>query len=371
MIHRGRALLALAVAAIALAACYQAPAPVVQKDGDASGFPAPEAKPGAPDGTPAPGGGAGVVVARGDTLFEIAREQDVPLRDLIELNRLSPPYTLLVGQVLKLPGQRVHVVEKGDTVYAISRRYDIAMSSLVRLNGIEPPYTLYVGDTLSLPASTRPASAVVAVPAGEVTAAALLPPEPTAAIIVAPAPTPAAAPAPAETAAIPAAAPEVAPPPASPVGFSWPAGGTIISGFGPKPGNLHNDGVNIALAKGHTRSRRAWRHGGLCGQRTEGLRQPRADPPRGRLGQCLRPQRCAAGEPRPESRPGRRGGLRGQYGQRGLAPAPFRTAKRGRARRSGQVPGGVERGVPSRPVRQASGPQRGERPQKPQPDGIW
>ncbi len=250
MIHRGRALLALAVAAIALAACYQAPAPVVQKDGDASGFPAPEAKPGAPDGTPAPGGGAGVVVARGDTLFEIAREQDVPLRDLIELNRLSPPYTLLVGQVLKLPGQRVHVVEKGDTVYAISRRYDIAMSSLVRLNGIEPPYTLYVGDTLSLPASTRPASAVVAVPAGEVTAAALLPPEPTAAIIVAPAPTPAAAPAPAETAAIPAAAPEVAPPPASPAGFSWPAGGTIISGFGPKPGNLHNDGVNIALAKG-------------------------------------------------------------------------------------------------------------------------
>ena len=31
---------------------------------------------------------------------------------------------------------------------------------------------------------------------------------------------------------------------------SWPVSGTILSEFGPKSGGLHNDGINIAAAKG-------------------------------------------------------------------------------------------------------------------------
>jgi len=32
--------------------------------------------------------------------------------------------------------------------------------------------------------------------------------------------------------------------------FRWPARGSILSEFGPKPGGLHNDGINISAAKG-------------------------------------------------------------------------------------------------------------------------
>jgi len=32
--------------------------------------------------------------------------------------------------------------------------------------------------------------------------------------------------------------------------FAWPVRGRVVSDFGPKPGNLFNDGINIAAAKG-------------------------------------------------------------------------------------------------------------------------
>lgn len=231
---------------LALAACHQPPAPVLDKSGiGADGLPAPEVRPGVVvTGPSAPPVGT-VVVARGDTLFDIARAQRVSLRDLIEVNRLNPPYVLLVGQVLMLPGQRVHVVEKGDTVYAISRRYGVDMSRLVRLNHIEPPYILYVGDRLILPASGGGGGTVLA--STGATASGSVSSEP----LDRPASAPPA------TSGAPAASPEPVPLPAeivvtppSAAGFSWPAQGNIVSGFGPKPGNLHNDGINIALPRG-------------------------------------------------------------------------------------------------------------------------
>jgi murein DD-endopeptidase MepM/ murein hydrolase activator NlpD len=229
---------------LALAACHQPPAPVLDKSGvGADGLPAPEAKPGVAvvTGPSAPPVGT-VVVERGDTLFDIARAQRVPLRDVIELNRLSPPYVLLVGQVLVLPGQRVHVVEEGDTVYAISRRYGVDMSRLVRRNNIEPPYTLYVGGRLLLPASGGGGTVAVASggAANDPVSSESLDrpaPQPTAAAST---PSPSSEPVPAE---IVVTAPSAA-------GFSWPAQGKIVSGFGPKPGNLHNDGINITLPRG-------------------------------------------------------------------------------------------------------------------------
>ena len=54
-----------------------------------------------------------ITVAKGDTLYSISRRYDVPLRDLITVNSLTPPYTLAVGQVLKIPSARYHIVSKG------------------------------------------------------------------------------------------------------------------------------------------------------------------------------------------------------------------------------------------------------------------
>ncbi len=94
-----------------------------------------------------------VVVKKGDTLYSISRRYDVPLREVIEVNNLRPPYSLKIGQVLRLPTARYHVVAKGDTLYNISKRYNVDMNSLSRTNNIDAPYSLRIGQRLLLPGS--------------------------------------------------------------------------------------------------------------------------------------------------------------------------------------------------------------------------
>ena len=40
------------------------------------------------------------------------------------------------------------------------------------------------------------------------------------------------------------------PPPTATRGFLWPVRGEILSTFGPSPGGLHNDGINIGAPRG-------------------------------------------------------------------------------------------------------------------------
>ena len=132
---------------------------------------------------------------------------------MIVVNRLRAPYTLSVGQKLRVPAGagRMHVVRKGETSYSISRRYGVDLRSLIRVNGLKPPYNLAIGQELRLPAG----SAMTANAAAGSGRAAVPPP-----------------------------------PPRQGSKFLWPAKGRIISGFGPKSGGQHNDGVNIRTRKG-------------------------------------------------------------------------------------------------------------------------
>jgi murein DD-endopeptidase MepM/ murein hydrolase activator NlpD len=239
------------------------------------------------------------VVQPGDTLFGIARKHDIPIRAVIDANRLEPPYALRSGQRLTLPRVRTHVVQAGETVNAVSRRYGVEANALVRANAIQPPYNIMAGQTLILPGAADGPSTVVArneepaiatsappaVPAGRVDSAPLPAPTgspagPPAIVSSAPASNPAArAPSvPAEAAPEPPAAapaPVTTSAPATAAGtaraepqrahvepasaalparagraFQWPVRGRIVSDFGPKGGGMHNDGINIAASRG-------------------------------------------------------------------------------------------------------------------------
>ena len=82
-----------------------------------------------------------------------------------------------------------------------------------------------------------------------------IPVKPPQAAVPAPAPPPPAA-VPAPPAAVPPPSVAAKPPaietpePRSSGRFQWPVRGTILSEFGPKPGGLHNDGLNISAPKG-------------------------------------------------------------------------------------------------------------------------
>jgi len=149
-----------------------------------------------------------VRVAKGDTVYAISRRTGVHVRAIIAQNNLRPPYLLKPGDNLAVPRAPVHVVRKGETSYSISRSYGVDLSELMRLNGIRWPYTLYPGQKLKLPPS--------AIGRATVTRQASLP----------------------------------TPPPRAGNGFDWPVRGRVLSGYGPKKGGLHNDGINIAVARG-------------------------------------------------------------------------------------------------------------------------
>ncbi len=60
--------------------------------------------------------GAGEVeVIRGDTLYGIAFRNGMDFRELAAINGIEPPYTIYVGQILKLRGDRVRVTATAQT----------------------------------------------------------------------------------------------------------------------------------------------------------------------------------------------------------------------------------------------------------------
>ncbi len=228
---------------------------------------------------------------QGENVFSIARKLNVPIRSLLESNRLGPPYKLSKGQRLVVPIPTRHIVTRGETVYAISRRYRIDIRSLVQQNRIPPPYRISVGQVLNLPGSNNAfAAATPQAPTPAVTApqsvatpqpasgAVESRPEQTASVQTKPAvPVPASKPRTSaesqpKTAPKPAATPQAAkpqtarvkppeptrrppagvpkPPPRSSSKFRWPLRGKVLSPFGSKGGGVHNDGINIEAASG-------------------------------------------------------------------------------------------------------------------------
>ena len=197
-----------------------------------------------------------VQAAPGDTVYAIARRYGVAVRELIEVNQLLPPYTLTIGRALRLPPPADHVVRQGDTIYSISRRYQVDMSALVRLNRLLPPYQIRAGKVLRIPGRTgvrtvQPIATTTSAPPGSssgVGAPPLPQPRPVAGQLVSPSKPRVAKSQPTKPRSVRLASP----PARSGRKFLWPVRGRMISGFGPRKGGLHNDGINIAAPRGTT-----------------------------------------------------------------------------------------------------------------------
>lgn len=218
--------------------------------------------------------GAGVVMVRdGDTVWRISERYRLPLRDIIDINGMKPPYHLRTGQRLQLPPPNEHKAGTGDTVTGIARMYGVPVSQVVSVNKLSAPYQLREGQVLRIPSTvarpqvvvnTPPASVVAAASPAQARASQIQPQNAaqvqrtvssSASSIVASSPVASAPPqpsaAPARVASAATAAPAIVASGApSKQGFVWPLRGKVISSYGPKPGHLHNDGINIAAPRG-------------------------------------------------------------------------------------------------------------------------
>ena len=169
-------------------------------------------------------------VVKGDTLYSISKRYNVPLRDLITANNLRPPYTLSVGQVLRIPSAKYHIVAKGDTLYSISRRYNVDMPTLSRTNNLTAPWTLHIGQKLLLPGS-------IVTGKGTSTARTSSTKYSTKKTT-------------AQKSSSRAKYTYVQPSTKRKSNFIWPVKGTVISKFGPVAKGRNNDGINIKAARG-------------------------------------------------------------------------------------------------------------------------
>lgn len=169
-----------------------------------------------------------VRVRKGDTLYSISKRKNVPLRALIQENNLAPPYTIKIGQILKIPEQKKYTVRKGDTLYSIARKFDSNVTDVARQNNLKPPYTLKPGQELLVKSWDEIAATPVATTKGKT---ALNSPE-------------------AKAKNTPTKSAIKVPKSAQGKKFNRPVSGKIIENFGTTKSGVHNDGINISAKAG-------------------------------------------------------------------------------------------------------------------------
>ncbi len=224
-----------------------------------------------------------VAVARGDTLYAIARANNVHVKDLIEVNNLQAPYRLNIGQQIQLPrgafgrtqvvsspansqqpayaapglpvaSSGTHQVKAGETLYSLGRMYDVHPNQIARSNDLPPLSGLRIGQMLRIPSgpdvgrfpaiaaktSAQPGSSqkmtrtYVPVPSsrpGSIESAKPSPGTKNNKMALDNTPLP-------------------QPEKRGNSKFRWPLTGRVISSYGPKPSGSRNDGINIAVPEG-------------------------------------------------------------------------------------------------------------------------
>jgi LysM repeat protein len=100
------------------------------------------------------------VVQAGDSIASIGAQFGVSGDEIEELNNITDPNEIYVGQTLLIPesvgasepgGTETYVVQAGDTLGKIAVRYGVTVEALQEANGIDDPDSITVGQVLTIP----------------------------------------------------------------------------------------------------------------------------------------------------------------------------------------------------------------------------
>ncbi len=99
--------------------------------------------------------GTTITIQKGDTLTKLAEENNLTIREIMDANNIFDANQLKQGQTLKLPikesDYKIHTVKKGESITEISKIYNLKKEELIELNNITSPDSIYVGQKLSIP----------------------------------------------------------------------------------------------------------------------------------------------------------------------------------------------------------------------------
>ena len=120
-------------------------------------------------------------ISKGETLSTIAQNYSTTVNRLCSLNKISPRTVLLIGQKLKVPGEKpnvsyavtetatvskassggsTHTVARGQNLSYIADLYGTTVADICRLNGISSRSTLQIGQKIKIPGGSDNAQMV-------------------------------------------------------------------------------------------------------------------------------------------------------------------------------------------------------------------
>jgi len=99
------------------------------------------------------------IVVRGDTIFSISRRYQVSQEELLRHNSLSDASKLQAGMRLRIPSKNpsgntqftVHQVKPNETLYSIARTNNITLQALCDINNFPRDRKLKIGEKIKIP----------------------------------------------------------------------------------------------------------------------------------------------------------------------------------------------------------------------------
>ena len=98
------------------------------------------------------------IVEKGDTLYSLSKRFNISIEELKRINNLNDDI-LSIGQVLKLSNTDdneydTYIVKKGDSLWAISKEYNIPLNELIKINSLTD-LTLQINQELLVPKTNK------------------------------------------------------------------------------------------------------------------------------------------------------------------------------------------------------------------------
>ena len=100
-----------------------------------------------------------VVAKQGDTLFKLSKQYGISLKELMHKNHFNDAKEILAGEIIIIPKNKtetkgeslIYKVIEGDTLYKIAREYNVNVKDIISINNIDKVSILKPNQTILIP----------------------------------------------------------------------------------------------------------------------------------------------------------------------------------------------------------------------------
>ena len=101
-----------------------------------------------------------IIAKNGDTLLKLSKQYDVSLQELMHKNNFNDANKLIEGEVIVIPIKNneykkkerlTYKVIEGDTIYKIARDYNVEVKDIISINNLTNKYILRINQIILLP----------------------------------------------------------------------------------------------------------------------------------------------------------------------------------------------------------------------------